>query len=169
MPVTLTVVATAPVVKLEGTIREMTGDGLFTTRLTAGPELLDELPLSAMMLSCAPVVSCEAGTNAVTCVLLTKLVVSSVPPTWIAVLLINPVPLTVKVVAAAPAETLAGDTEETVGATTGGVGVEPPPEGLLAQPEAKRSPKRHTTGEREKARILMEKVSVRVSPYCSQM
>jgi hypothetical protein len=52
------------------------------------------------------------------------------------VLLVNPVPVTVRVVEAAPAVTMAGLTEETVGLTaTGTTGVEPPPLPELSEPD----------------------------------
>jgi hypothetical protein len=56
----------------------------------------------------------------VTCVLLTKLVTSTDPPTWIAVVLVKPVPVTVSVVAPEPALTLVGEIDDTVGAAAGG-------------------------------------------------
>jgi hypothetical protein len=62
-------------------------------------------------------------------VLLTYVVTSAALPTWIVVLEVKPVPVTVRVVAAVPAAIEVGEMEVTVGAATGGVGVpEPEPE-----------------------------------------
>jgi hypothetical protein len=74
------------------------------------------VPLSATIESIAPAVNCEAGTTTVACVLLTNVVGSETPPTRISVELVNPLPLTVRVVAALPAAIDDGETALTVNA-----------------------------------------------------
>jgi hypothetical protein len=66
------------------------------------------------------------------------------------VAVVKPVPVTVSVVAAVPALTVAGLMEETVGGTTVGVTGVVVVDEDPAQP-VRKSPIRHTTAEREKA------------------
>jgi hypothetical protein len=61
VPVTETVVETAPVRKLAGLKEVITGAGLLTVRSMTGPELLVAVPLMAMTASRAPWFSCEAA------------------------------------------------------------------------------------------------------------
>ena len=117
--------------KAAGTNWLMLGAGLSTTKFTAAPEALLDEPLTAITESVFAVESCPAGMAAVTCALLTNEVFSGVPPTSMAVEVVNPLPFTVRVVAELPANTEAGE----IVFTTGGGAVpeeeepakEPPP------------------------------------------
>ena len=101
MPVSVTVANALPAKTLAGETCASVGVGLFTTRLIALAEPLP--PLLAVTDRVAPLASWPAGTIAVTSVLLTNVVASAAPLTWITVDELNPVPVTVKVVAELPA------------------------------------------------------------------
>src|SRR5258708_5853648 len=98
VPVTETAAGADPLVKLAGTNWAIVGAGLSTSRFTAVPEALVAVSFSAITGSNAPVMSWAAGTAAVTLVLLTTVVTSTASPTWTAVVLSKPVPVTVSVV-----------------------------------------------------------------------
>ena len=68
-------------VKLTGVNEVIVGAGLSTSRLIAVPLALVADPFSTTTGSKAPVVSCAAGTRAVSCVALTYVVASATVPT----------------------------------------------------------------------------------------
>jgi hypothetical protein len=117
VPDTVIFEAADPTEKLAGAICVIDGSGLLTTKLAVEVPLV--APLTTVTASVAPVVSCSVGTTAVTCVLLTNVVASDTPPTWIIVEPVNPLPLTVSVVVVLPVITEDGETELTVNAGTG--------------------------------------------------
>jgi hypothetical protein len=163
VPVTETDVAGDPVGSDAGTSAEIAGTGLFTVRFTGAPEPLADVPFKAMTDSWPPWASCPAGTIAVTCVLLTYVVTSAALPTWMVVLEVKPVPVTVRVVAAVPAAIEVGEMEVTVGAATGGVGV-PEPEPELpeeAHPTNKAEMLRTSAGRKETWFFISTKVMAR--------
>jgi hypothetical protein len=114
-PVKVKVADPAPAKTLEGVTCASVGLRLLTTTSTAGPvEATD--PLVATMDRVVPLASWLAGTTAVTSVLLMNVVASAVPPTWMTVEVVNPVPDTVRVVAELPAAMDAGVTDAVVNA-----------------------------------------------------
>ena len=141
------------VAKPTGVNETMAGAGLSTSRLTVAPLALVAEPFRTTTGINAPEVSCAAGTIAVSCVVPTYVVASATVPTCTVDPLVKFVPFTVSVTALAPAASVAGVTEATVGLTTVGVvGVvvvvvddDPPPP--LEQPASdKPSSERRKTG-----------------------
>jgi hypothetical protein len=102
------------------------GTGLFTTS-DAEPGAEFVAPFVTTTSNAAPDPSWDAGTTAVSSVLFTKVVGSANPPTSTTLAAVKPVPVTVKVVAEAPAGTEDGLTYLTDG-DTAPVPVEPEPE-----------------------------------------
>ena len=146
----------APATAVKGTNCVMVGWGLSISRLITALEALLALPLSAMTGSRAPWTSWLAATEAVTWVELTKVVASTTLPTWMVVAEVKPVPLIVRVVAAAPAGMTEGEMEATVGAVTaGGVVVVVVPEGEEEQPVKRVKADKQTRGRESKTRNLI--------------
>jgi len=92
----------------------MTGAGLSTSRLIA-VELL--APFETTTGCSAPLASCVAGSAAVSCVALTKVVASTTPPTSTVLALLNPEPEIVSVEDADPAGNCVGLMDVMAGAT----------------------------------------------------
>jgi hypothetical protein len=114
-PFTVSVNVSPPAVALEGDRDVIDGTGLLMAKITA-PEVpppgvgLETVTLAVPVLEISP-----AGTCAVTCVVLTNVVVSAVPFQFTAAPVTKPVPVAVNVKAAPPTVVLVGDSDVSVG------------------------------------------------------
>ena len=143
VPATATADAAVPTPSAAGESAVMAGEGLSTSRLTAALPALLKSPFTATMESMAPTASWLAGIDAVTWLVLTKVVGSTFWPTLITVFAVKPVPFTVSAVALAPAVTFVGEMELTVGGwAVGCVEVLPDPE--PPHPASKPDTAKHT-------------------------
>lgn len=121
VPVKVTTGEVAPTSTLDGEKEETAGAGLSTSRLAG---VLPVLPLATTTARLPPLVNWLAGTVAVSLLALEYVVASEAPPTNTVLLLANPEPETVTVVALDPAGTLSGLTDVMTGVEL----LLPPPE-----------------------------------------
>lgn len=134
VPVAVTTSEDDPTSPVEGETEEMTGAGLSTSKL---PGVLLTVPLTTTTERLPPLVNWLAGTAAVSEEALTYVVASAMPPTLTTLLLMNPEPETVSVIAAEPAGTVAGLTELTTGVA---LVLPPPPPDPLPDPLPEEDP-----------------------------
>jgi hypothetical protein len=136
VPFTVSVKAAPPVVALVGDIEVIVGTGLFIGNVSAPDVPPPGLGLVTVIFAVPEFVISVAGTWAVSCVALAKLVVSAVPFQFTTAPLTKLLPFTVSVNAAPPTNALAGESEETIGAVlliakVTGADVPPPGAGLV--------------------------------------
>ena len=135
VPVRVRTSDAVPANALVGDTDARVGAGLSTSRLVAVADPLLYDPFKTATGTCAPLTNCEAGTIAVSCVALPKVVASSALPTWTTLEFRNPEPEMVSVRALEPAGTLLGLMD-----AIAGVGVVLPTEPLEPEPPLEHPP-----------------------------